>query len=230
MAASGWDRASSIDEVLERMASIDAALPADDGVATFNRMYRQVTRLVDRAVNEGRFGAGPFLERLDVQFANLYFAAYAADLDGEPVNDAWAPLFEHRRRPRTHPLQFALAGMNAHICHDLPAAVVLTCRELGTPPVDGSPEHVDYSTTNDVLREAQEEIKGWFSSGLVAHVDQAAGRLDDLFATFAIHLARAAAWQAGQALWALSDNPRMDRVFRNRLADGVGLASRGLLI
>lgn len=230
MAVTGWADASSIDDVLDRMATIDSALPENDGVATFNRMYRQVTRLVDRAVDEGRFGAGPFLERLDVHFANLFFAAYADDLDGLPVTAAWAPLFEHRRRPRTLPVQFALAGMNAHICHDLPSAVVLACRELGTPPIDDSPQHVDFSTTNDVLREAQDEIKGWFSSGLVARIDDAAGNLDDAFATFGIHLARAAAWQAGQALWDLGDHPRMDRMFRNRLAEGVGLTSRALLI
>ena len=37
-------------------------------------------------------------------------------------------------RSETHiaPMQFALAGMNAHINHDLPMAVVKTCEDLAT--------------------------------------------------------------------------------------------------
>ena len=82
MAIDGWDRAATIDDVLERMAAIDAALPHEDGVAYFNRMYWQVTQLVDKAVDAQSFVAGEFLGRLDVHFANLFFTAYAADLDG----------------------------------------------------------------------------------------------------------------------------------------------------
>ena len=230
MTSSGWAEASSIDDVLERMATIEAALPPEDGVATFNRMYQQVTRLVDGAIDQGRFGAGPFLGRLDVHFANLFFEAYAADLAGRPLNDAWAPLFDNRRKPRTHPIQFALAGMNAHICHDLPSAVVLTCQELGIEPEDDSPEHVDFSTTNHVLEEAADEIKGWFSSGVVARLDELGGRVDDAFAMFGIHVARAGAWQVSQMLWSLLDNPRLDAMFRGNLGRGVGLTSRGILI
>lgn len=230
MTRTGWAQADSLDEVIARMDAIDAALPADDGVATFNRMYRKVTQLVVRAVDDGRFGEGPFLERLDVHFGNLFFEAYAADLGGHAVNRAWAPLFEHRRRPDTHPVQFALAGMNAHICHDLPSAVVMTCRELAISPEDGSREHRDFCTTNDVLAEAFDEIKTWFSTGTVARMDTLGGQLDDRLAMFGIHLLRAAAWEVGQTLWRLADNPRSDRVFRTNLGHGVGLASRGLLL
>ena len=45
-AASDWSSATTIDAVLERMDAIAAAHPAEDGVATFDRMYREVTRLV----------------------------------------------------------------------------------------------------------------------------------------------------------------------------------------
>jgi len=222
--------ARTIDEVLERMAAIDAALPRDDGVATFNRMYTQVTRLVRDAVDLGEFAAGDFLERLDVHFANLFFAAYGADATGGQVPRAWAPLFEARARPRTHPIQFALAGMNAHISHDLPLAVVATCRELGVIPDEETPEHLDYTRTNEVLAEASTEIKSWFSTGVVATLDELGGRVDDGFAMFGIHLARAAAWQCSQMLWMLSDNPRMDGFFRDNLGRGVEMTSRGILL
>ncbi len=230
MTITGWDRATSIDDVLERMAAIDAALPASDGVAYFNRMYWQVTKLVDQAVDASTFEAGEFLERLDVHFANLYFAAYAADQAGTRVSAAWAPLFEARARESTHPIQFALAGMNAHISHDLPMAVVSTCAELDREPVDDCPEHHDFTRTNDVLAEAQEVIKDWFSSGIIATVDRVGGRVDDGFASFGIHVARAAAWQTSEVLWELSGNERLDRLFRDGLSRSVELTSRGILL
>jgi hypothetical protein len=210
MAKVEWAQAASIDDVLERMAAIDADLPHDDGVAYFNRMYWQVTKLVDQAVDASTFEAGEFLARLDVHFANRFFEAYAAD--------------------HTLPIQFALAGMNAHISHDLPLAVVDACVELGKAPVDESPEHHDFTRTNDVLAVAQEEIKGWFSTGVIATVDQLAGRVDDGFAAFGIHLARAGAWQTSEVLWELSANERLDRIFRQGLARSVEMASRGLLL
>jgi hypothetical protein len=227
---SAWTQADTIDEVLERMEAIRDALPPEDGVATFNRMYTQTTIFVRTAIENHEFGAGTFLERLDVHFANLFFEAYRADEVGDPVPTAWAPLFNARAKPRTHPIQFALAGMNAHICHDLPSAVVVTCRELGIAPIDDSPEHLDFSTTNGVLEQAKDDIKSWFTSGIVATIDEVGGRLDDGLAMFGIHAARAAAWQVSQLEWDLADNPRLDALFRENLARGVAIASRGILL
>ena len=120
--------------------------------------------------------------------------------------------------------------MNAHISHDLPLAVVDACVELGKAPLDESPEHHDFTRTNDVLAVAQEEIKGWFSTGVIATVDQLGGRVDDGFAAFGIHLARAGAWQTSEVLWELSANERLDRIFRQGLARSVEMASRGILL
>ena len=66
-----------------------------------------------------------FLERLDVVFANLYFdAVEAGHADPRRVPSAWRPLFECRNQSGILPIQFALAGMNAHINRDLPAGIV----------------------------------------------------------------------------------------------------------
>jgi len=220
----------TIDDVLERMSGISDALPPEDGVATFNRMYNQVTLLVSGAVDAEEFQNQEFLERLDVHFANLFFAAYDDDLAGRPVHKAWAPLFEARAKPHTHPVQFALAGMNAHISHDLAHAVVTTCQEMALVPEDDTPEHGDYTRTNEVLDAATPEIKGWFSNGLVATLDELGGRLDDGFAMYGIHVARAAAWECSEMLWRLTDHPRMERIYREGLARSVAFASRGILL
>jgi len=159
VATAGWDEARSIPDVLERMATIEAALPYDDGVAYFNRMYFQVTQLVDTAIGHEAFVAGEFLTRLDVHFGNLFFAAYAADLDGRPVSPAWAPLFEARAREHTHPIQFALAGMNAHINRDLPLALVKTCRARDVVPARGSPQHADFRAIDPLLAETEARVR-----------------------------------------------------------------------
>ena len=56
------------------------------------------------------------------------------------------------------------------------------------------------------------------------------GRVDDGFAAFGIHLARAGAWQTSEVLWELSANERVDRIFRQGLARSVEMASRGILL
>jgi len=228
--AADFARAPDIDGVLERMAAIDAALDRTDGVAYFNRMYREVTRLVRDAIRDGDFAAEEFLERLDVNFANLFFSAYADAAAGRPVTRAWSPLFEARQRPNTYPIQFALAGMNAHISHDLAFAVVSTCREINTEPVDDSHEHLDFTRTNDVLADAANEVKGWFLTGIVADLDEWGGKVDDGLAMFGIHLARACAWQTSQMLWGVADNPRLNDLLTNSLSRTVELTSRGILL
>ena len=74
-----------------------------------------------------------FVERLDVLFAEFYFQAYDAAAAEAWVSKAWAPLFARRAEHRLA-LQFAIAGMNAHINNDLAHALVLTWDELGFEP------------------------------------------------------------------------------------------------
>ena len=72
--------AASIDEVVGVMTAIEQALPQSDGVWWFNHLYLRVTLSVRAAMSgSSAFGDPPFLERLDVVFANLYLDALAAD-------------------------------------------------------------------------------------------------------------------------------------------------------
>jgi hypothetical protein len=128
-------------------------------VRWFNRLYLEVTRAVRDYVRERPLRVPGFLERLDVVFAGLFFAAldeHARAPGRGPA--AWAPLFSARSQRGIAPLQFAFAGMNAHINRDLPLALVSTCDEVGVALRRGSPEHADFERVNDVLArvEAQE--------------------------------------------------------------------------
>src|SRR5262252_8251736 len=128
---------ASVAEAIARMEAIDAATPADDGLACFNRMYLAVTQTVNSELSQGFFADPGFMTTLDVVFANLYFAAADAVSEPATVPLAWRPLIEQRATAGIEPIQFALAGMNAHINHDLPMAVVTTCAKLGTEPAAG---------------------------------------------------------------------------------------------
>ena len=104
----------------------------------FNRMYLTVTEAVAAGLSRGTVFSDPaFMEQLDVTFASLWIEAYDADVHDVPR--AWAALFERRHDRSVLPVQFALAGMNSHIGHDLAVAVIETCRQRDTSP-GASPE------------------------------------------------------------------------------------------
>jgi hypothetical protein len=222
--------ASTIDEAIERMAAIEAALPRSDGVAQFNRMYRKVTEEVRQARGTETFESVEFLERLDVVFANLYFGAVDCSVQGREIPAAWAPLFHHRDRAETFPIQFALAGMNAHINHDLPLAVESTCREMTLPLLDDTPPHRDFLRVNAILGDAEERVKTWFEQDLLATMDRALGHADDAFALWSIRTARDLAWDHAKLLWALADHPHIRVAYLSTLTTSVRLAGNGILI
>ncbi len=221
---------SDIARVIERMVAIAAGLAPDDGVARFNDLYLAVTREVALEAGGDSFEDPRFLALLDVVFADIYFAAIDASDQGRPVARAWAPLFEERGRPRVAPIQFALAGMNAHINHDLCLAVVESCVQLGLAPDSGSAQHRDYLRVNAILERVQEQVKDRFATGLLGVADEALGRLDDILASWKVARARDSAWTHAQALWALRDLPSLRTDYLAALGGLVGLASRGLLI
>jgi len=220
--------------VIERLRAIEAAAPRSNGVACFARLYREVTEGVNARLVEQRFADARFLEHLDLCFASLFFAAFDA-FEREPasVPAAWAPLFLQQTRRGIAPLQFALAGMNAHINRDLPVALVTTCGELGLDLREGSPEHADFERVNVLLGQVEEEIKGSYLSGWLAVVDRVLHRfhrIDDVVAMWDVGRARDAAWTNGQAMWALRDEPSLASEFLLALDRMVGFAGRGLLV
>src|SRR5437660_1081907 len=143
---------TTVAEAVERMRAILAALPEKDGVARFTYLYLEVTLDVQRAVAGRTFRDPAYLARLDVAFA-----AFAASVrDPVAVPPAWVPLFDCRRRRGIAPLQYALAGLNAHINRDLPVALVSTATELGVTVTSPSPEHDDFLAVNPLLAAAEE--------------------------------------------------------------------------
>jgi len=220
----------SFAELLERMTAIDQALPATDGVACFNRMYRLVIESIQNHVAAGFFGDPAWMGRLDIVFANLYLSAALGGSAAADTPRAWAVLVDSRADPRVMPLQFALAGMNAHINHDLPIAVVATSADLSTSPDAGS-HHADFERVNSVLAAAEPIIRKSFSDALLNAADRAVPGLQDVGANFSMVRARATAWANAETLWALQRvSPTVAANFLDGLDHLVGFASRGLLV
>jgi hypothetical protein len=210
------------------MEAIDAAAPTGDGLACFNRMYLAVTRTVGADIGQGFFADPGFMSTLDVAFANLYFAA--ADAAGAPatVPLAWRPLIELRASAGIEPIQFALAGMNAHINHDLPVAVVTACAHLGTAPGTG-PHFADFQKVDQLLDAAEQSIRQSFESRPELAVDRHLQAVDNLVGCWTINSARDLAWRNAVTLWALRPDPAATTIFLDGLAAATALASRLLL-
>ncbi|MFF8728696.1 DUF5995 family protein [Streptomyces sp. NPDC015171] len=219
------DSVGAVDSVAARMRALDAALPARDGVAVFNRVYLAVTEEVGRRLDAGGFADPCAAAALDVRFAERYLAAVAAAAgEGRPPA-CWRPLFQLRRHPGIRPLQFALAGINAHIGHDLALAVVDTCRTLGCPPAELEDE---FDRVGDLLVSLEERIREELMPG--PDVLQIADPLTHLLGSWSLERARDATWTAARALWALRSCDDVAEEFTDRLDAAVGFAGRMLLI
>ena len=220
-----------IDDVVARMTAIDQALPPTDGISCFNKLYLEVTRGVLGAVAQTTFADPAFLTALDVAFANLFFAALSAFEAGSPdTPHAWAPLFEARSSPTIAPIQFALAGMNAHINRDLPVALVDIFAAAGAAPSDGSPQYADFERVNGLLAATEKEVKDQYLDGLMRQLDAKFDGVDDVVATWSVAAARQAAWTNGEVLWRLRSIGPIERTYLETLDRSVGFASRGLLV
>jgi hypothetical protein len=222
--------ATTIDDVIARMTAIDGVLPADDGVACFNRMYLEVTCGVGDQVKQGQFGDPAWITRLDVVFANLYFAGIGA-LSGPPSAEAsaWQPLLVSRGNPDIEPIQFALAGMNIHINHDLPLAVVAVCADLDTTPTAGT-HREDYQKVDKLLDASEQSVREAFEPADLRSVDHHVAAVTNLVCDWSINEARDIAWDTALAIWAVHDLPLATKLLTDSLGRLVAMGTRPLLV
>lgn len=225
---------TTIAEVIEGLRDVEASAPRSDGVACFARLYREVTEGIDAELGRSAFADAAFLQRLDVTFAGLFFSALEA-YERSPADapSGWTPLFAARGRRGIAPIQFAFAGMNAHINGDLPLALVATCDAAGVELREGSAEHSDYERVNALLARVEARVKASYLSGPVAAIDRLLhrfDRIDDVIAMWDVRRARAAAWTHAETLWAIRAEPELRAEFERVLDRSVGLAGRGLLV
>ena len=220
----------SIADVLQTMRTIDATCSDGDGVKWFNWLYSRVTEAVEKRIASGGFTDGRWLAELDVQFARLYFDALEAELSSKPMPDCWRALFDRREQAATARIQFALAGINAHINRDLPVAIAATCQAATTVPQHGTAQYSDYTALNSTLDSLIEYAKHELYVRLLGDPLPAISHLEDTIAAWSVSAAREAAWQNAEVLWHLRVSPPLSAKFMDTLDGLTTVASKALLV
>jgi hypothetical protein len=128
----------AIRALADRMVAILAGWERTDARRHFLSVYSRTTKAFGEEIARGGFLDAAWVERWDVEFANLYLDALAAwDAEG-PTPGPWRVAFETaRKRSDLPPLRHILFGMNVHINYDLPQALlaVITDEEFDDPAV-----------------------------------------------------------------------------------------------
>jgi hypothetical protein len=203
-------RCQTIDEVVDRMEQLDQTLSHAPGPGygayCFNRLYMAVTRAIKQAVEQPGFFTDPArIAQLDVIFAQLYFDAVDTAAAGKVCKEAWQVLFNASADPRILPIQFAVAGMNAHINHDLPIALLEQWKARRKRPRAGDPAYADYTKVNEILLREETAERAMIEPAVLQDLDRldggGVGRLDGRLAMWTVDTARAAAWQTADRLW-----------------------------
>jgi hypothetical protein len=193
----------SIADIVQTMETIEATCVDGDGLKWFNWLYLQVTDAVSARVAAGGLGDPAWLAALDVQFARLYFGALRTELSGGTTAGSWRAVFELRNKTAIARIQFAMAGVNAHINHDLPIAIVNT----GVAPNHGDVRYKDYTALNATLESLVESAKQKLNVRLLGDALPPVTHLEDTIAAFSVSAAREAAWNNAELLWQLRGLP-----------------------
>jgi hypothetical protein len=190
------------------MGAIDAtaaelravALAARDPSAFFPAMYSRVTSRIGAAIAHGSFGDGPALDAFATRFATLYL-----DAVHEPSRRprSWSAAWDVAGDDRMLIVQHLLLGINAHVNHDLPLAVVAAADARG----DLASIRPDFDAVNDVLAATYVDIVADLDrvSRWVNRVARIGG---DRAFNFSLRSARAQAWSAAVRMHPLDTRQR----------------------
>ncbi|MGA8528307.1 MAG: DUF5995 family protein [Acidobacteriaceae bacterium] len=218
---------ATIADVIARMEAIDGILPVTDGLKWFNQLYLTVTQQVDLHPPGGAWQSPGWLTRLDVVFASLYFSALAGSLAGQSVPAAWQAVFESRFASGIDRIQYALAGINAHINHDLALALLRTDADENVTPGPGSAERQDYDAVNGLLNTVLPGALTALATDTLGVLAEDTGKVGRLLAFWDVVKARNLAWDFADHLRGLDP---LGRTAALAAQDGVtGALGRAIL-
>jgi hypothetical protein len=220
----------TIADVVSIMQTIDSLCVNGDGLKWFNLLYMQVTQAVQAQVNANGFLSPAWMATLDVGFAGYYFRAIQSSFAGQPTPGCWQAMFTRRSQTELARIQFALAGMNAHINHDLPQAILAQCRAENIEPQHGTPQYIDFTALNSTLDGIIHEAEQDMHLRLLGDALPPISALDDKIAAWSLSTVREAAWDNAELLWRLSEIMPAFTTYLTSLDGLTALASEALLI
>jgi hypothetical protein len=139
-------------------------------------------------------------------------------------------LFDRRNQVLVARIQFALAGINAHINHDLALAIDATCQVRQTSPSHDSPEYRDYVSVNHTLDGLVDLAKQKLMVRLLGDALPAVSHLEDTVAAWNVAAAREAAWVNAEMLWNVRGLPLLWGRYVNTLDGITTVAGKALLV
>jgi hypothetical protein len=234
----GGGAPTSIPEVVERLAAIHQHAAStsmrgnNDGIAAFTQLYHVITTRIGQMADSGDFRSPEFLIRLDIEFAERYLRAlrtYAENMHETP--GVWRLLFDNRSNPRIAPVNFAVAGVNAHINFDLSCALVATWKHIA-PDGDGreSDQFHDYCLINDVFEKEMDPLREELGSLLSRGPDDAIwDRTANWMADLVIRFTRDLAWDEAKRVWERGADDKVLRASEEKLDAIASLVGQGLL-
>ena len=199
---------ATIADVIAQMQDIDALLADNDGLKWFNKLYLMVTQQVDVNPPDGGWQDPNWLLSLDVVFARYYFGAIRGYLAGTGIPSSWSAMFEVRFKADIDRIQFAVAGMNAHINHDLAQALTDVGAALNVTPAPSGPQHADYEAVNGLLNNLIPATLTMLASDALGVIAQDSGKVGRLLAFWNICRARDLAWDFADHLQTLPEFAR----------------------
>jgi hypothetical protein len=218
-------------DTIQQQSETTAPRGQRDGLACFNYLYRSITQqILDTLETTDGFEDKNFVSMLDVEFARRYLDAlerYAGDPASAPRS--WRVLLDRRSDAGVAPLQFALAGVNAHVNFDLAFALVTTCDAIASP-LGSDTQRRDYQRINEVFASQMASLRHHFEDLFERDLDRSAlSSLNNHVDDVSVILARDAAWHHAQHLWTVRAEPRAMHEQTEATDLLVSLAGRGIL-
>lgn len=189
-------------ETIYRLRSLAAASP--DASGYFPAMYAYVTRAVQQQLIPGAFPDPARMLRLTTVFADLYLEA-AEDRGAAPR--CWRASWDVATDSDLLIAQHLLLGINAHVNHDLPQAVVAVAEESGDLPS----LRPDFDAVNALLAQAYQHVVRRLDR-VARWTSEAAALGGGRLFNFSLRVARDQAWGAAERLHGLDPAERVHYV------------------
>lgn len=191
-------QANSIDDVISILDNIIfKSKNNNDPLGYFAVLYQKVTRKVKEGIENDFFDNGPRMEKLDVVFANRFFAAYYSFQKNIDSTASWKRAFNLSTKYWPIVLQHLLMGMNAHINLDLGIAAAEISKNQKIADLEN-----DFNKINEILSALVYEVQNDLGRiwPALKSILKMSGNVDDYLVDFSMKLARDGAWKFAKSI------------------------------
>ena len=183
--------------IIQQEAIIEWARINQSPVGYFAVLSQKMTRAVQTAILENQFEDQARMQKLMINFANFYLAAWDNYASKQKTGNAWSQVFMAFENKNLIVLQHLLLGINTHINLDLAKAAVQTC-----PGDEIYNLQNDFNRINLIIASLMQEVqtcleKIWWPLHFLTNI---LNNRQEAILNFSIHKARDSSWANALAL------------------------------